>query len=135
MSIEKSLVPIREAHQKVLATTAALKGEIERLSYPLSWSWPEVRARLKSRGLPDAGSHRVQEEALPGVIHQQPCSLPPTSRKSRVWQGKGGLLMTWSWGNCQSWSKGLPPSLEDQQRIQRKRDPLLNCQYGIFANG
>ena len=48
-SLEKSLVPIREAHQKALAATAALKGEIERLSHPLPWSWPEVRVRLKSR--------------------------------------------------------------------------------------
>ena len=48
-SIEKSLAPIREAHQKALATAAALEGEIERLSCPLPQSWPEVRTRLKSR--------------------------------------------------------------------------------------
>ena len=49
-SIEKSLAPIREAHQKALAAAAALKGEIERLSHPLPQSWLEVRVRLKSRG-------------------------------------------------------------------------------------
>ena len=48
-SKEKSLAPLREAHQKVLAATAALEGEIERLSHPLPWSWLEVRARSKSR--------------------------------------------------------------------------------------
>ena len=55
MSIEKSLAPISEAHQKVLAATAALKGEIEKLSNPLPQSWPEVRARSKSR------DHQMQE--------------------------------------------------------------------------
>ena len=67
-SIEKSLAPIREAHQKALAAAAALEGEIERLSCPFPKNQPEVGARSKSR-LPDAGSHRVQEEALAGVIH------------------------------------------------------------------
>ena len=49
MSIEKSLAAIREAHQKALATAAALEGEIERLSHPFPWSQPEIRARSKSR--------------------------------------------------------------------------------------
>ena len=50
-SIEKSLAPIREAPQKVLAAAAAaaLKGEIERLSHPLPGVQLEVRVRLKSR--------------------------------------------------------------------------------------
>ena len=33
---------MREAHQKALAAAAALEGEIERLSHPLSQRWPEV---------------------------------------------------------------------------------------------
>ena len=57
-SIEKSLAPIREAHQKTLATAAALKGEIERLSFPLPLSQPEVRVRSKSR---DCQMHGVTE--------------------------------------------------------------------------
>ena len=57
-SIEKSLAPIREAHQKVLAMAAALKGEIERLSCPLPQSWLEVRARSKSR---DCQMHGARE--------------------------------------------------------------------------
>ena len=35
-SVEQSLANMREAHQKALATAAALEGEIERLSCPLS---------------------------------------------------------------------------------------------------
>ena len=42
-SVEWSLANMREAHQKALATAAALEGEIERLSCPLSQRWPEVR--------------------------------------------------------------------------------------------
>ena len=34
--MEQSLANMREAHQKVLAAAAALEGEIERLSCPLS---------------------------------------------------------------------------------------------------
>ena len=41
--MEQSLANVREAHQKALATAAALEGEIERLSCPISWKWPEVR--------------------------------------------------------------------------------------------
>ena len=33
-SVERSLAIVREAHQKALATAAALEGEIERLSHP-----------------------------------------------------------------------------------------------------
>ena len=49
---------MREAHQKVLAPAATLKGEIERLSHPLPQSQPEVRARLKSR---DCQTHGATE--------------------------------------------------------------------------
>ena len=42
-SLEQSLANVREAHQKALATAAALEGEIERLSCPLSQRQPEVR--------------------------------------------------------------------------------------------
>ena len=49
ISIEWSLATVREAHQKALAAAAALEGEIERLSHPLSWRQPEVRVRSKSK--------------------------------------------------------------------------------------
>ena len=45
--VERSLATICEAHQKVLATAATLKEEIERLSH--TQNCPEVRARSKSR--------------------------------------------------------------------------------------
>ena len=48
-SIEQSLGTMREAHQKVLAMGAALKGEIEMLSHPISQRQLEVRARSKSK--------------------------------------------------------------------------------------
>ena len=42
-SLEQSLANVREAHQKALATAAALEEEIERLSHPLFQRQPEVR--------------------------------------------------------------------------------------------
>ena len=33
----------RSSPKKAFATAATLKGEIERLSHPLSWRWPEAR--------------------------------------------------------------------------------------------
>ena len=42
-SVEQSLANMREAHQKALATAAALEGEIERLSCPLSQRQLEAR--------------------------------------------------------------------------------------------
>ena len=47
---------MREAHQKVLAMAAALEGEREMLSCPLSQRWLEVRARLKSKDCQMHGS-------------------------------------------------------------------------------
>ena len=65
--VEQSLANMREAHQKALAVAAALKGEIERLSHPLSWRQLEVRARSKSKDCQMHGSteckkrqHQVQ---------------------------------------------------------------------------
>ena len=88
-SIEKSLAPIREAHQKALAAAAALKGEIERLSHPLPWSQPEVRARLKSR---DCWMHgTAQSKRRHCQVHftnsPTPYHLPRDSPES----GKGKL--------------------------------------------
>ena len=59
---------MREAHQKVLAVAAALKGEIERLSCPLSQSQPEVKARSKVKTAQDAWIHRMQEEVASSMI-------------------------------------------------------------------
>ena len=47
-SVERSLTKVREAHQKALATAAALEEEIEWLSCPLGRSQPEVWAHSKS---------------------------------------------------------------------------------------
>ena len=47
--MDRSLATVREAHQKVLTTAAALKEEIERLSCPLPQSWAAVWVRSKSR--------------------------------------------------------------------------------------
>ena len=55
-SIEQSLATVREGHQKVLAMAAALEGETERLSHPLSQRWLEVRARSKSKDCQTHGS-------------------------------------------------------------------------------
>ena len=112
-SIEKSLAPIREAHQKLLAVTAALKGEIERLSCPVPQSWPEVRVMLKSR------DHQMPQSARGGITRcDSPTTLLPATHLKKVQSLVRGrqLLMTWSWGNCQSWSWGylLP------QRISRE---------------
>ena len=48
-SVERSLATMQEAHQKALATPAALEGEIKRLSHPLPQSQPKIRARSKTR--------------------------------------------------------------------------------------
>ena len=48
-SVERSLAAMQEAHEKALAATTALKGEIERLSHPLPWNQPKMRVRSKSR--------------------------------------------------------------------------------------
>ena len=46
-SVERSLTKVREAHQKALATVAALEEEIEWLSCPLARRWQEEWAHLK----------------------------------------------------------------------------------------
>ena len=75
-SLEKSLAPISEAHQKVLVAAAALEGEIERLSHSLPQNWPEVRARSKSRDHQMQGAteckrrhHQVQFADNPASCH------------------------------------------------------------------
>ena len=80
-SIARSLAPIKEAHQKVLATTAAIKGEIERLSHPLLQSWPEPRTRSKSRDW-KRRHHQVWFTNNPASYHPPPRS--PESSKGEV---------------------------------------------------
>ena len=46
--MERSLANMSEAHQKVLATAAALEEEIEQLSNSLTRNQPEVRVKSKS---------------------------------------------------------------------------------------
>ena len=48
-SVERSLANMTEAHQKALATMAALEEEIEWLSCPLIRSQPEVKTSSRSR--------------------------------------------------------------------------------------
>ena len=48
-AVERSLAKVREAHQKALAMAAALKEEIELLSYPLIKSQSEAQAPSRSR--------------------------------------------------------------------------------------
>ena len=43
-STERDLAEAREAHWKALATVAALKEEIERLSWSLTWGWLDICA-------------------------------------------------------------------------------------------
>ena len=57
--VERSLATMREAHQKALAMAAALKGEIERLSFPLPQNWLGARVRSKSR---DCQVHGATEQ-------------------------------------------------------------------------
>ena len=71
-SMERSLAKVREAHQKALATAAALEEEIEQLTCPLIRSWSEVWAHLKSRDCHVCRSrgqkrrhHQVQPEDCP----------------------------------------------------------------------
>ena len=129
-SIEKSLAPIREAHQKVLASPAALKGEIERLSCPLPQSHLEIRVRSKSR---DCWIHGATESKRRHFqVHftdsPTPYHLPRDSQES----GKGKLTLEDSdLGEPLELGQGLPLSLEDQSRVWRKRDPLLNHHWGV----
>ena len=60
-SVERSLANVKEAHQKALATRAALEEEIEWLSCPLTWSWPEVQMHSKSRDHQVHGSRRQKQ--------------------------------------------------------------------------
>ena len=66
--VEQSLANMRETHQKVLAMAAALKGEIERLSYPLSQRQLAVSDKIEKQRLPDIWVHRMQEEAASSTI-------------------------------------------------------------------
>ena len=56
--MERSLAKVREAHQKALATAAALEEEIERLSCPIVRSEPEIQTYSCSR---DCHRHRSKE--------------------------------------------------------------------------
>ena len=73
----------------MLATAAALKGEIERLSHPLLRSLSEVRARSKSRDCQMQGAteckrrhHQVQFTNNPGPCH--PPRESPESNEGEV---------------------------------------------------
>ena len=91
------------AHKKALAVAAAHKGEIERLSHPLSQRWPEVRVRLKSKDHQMHGSmehKRRQCQVRFSNIH----TTHQLARESPE-SGKGELTPADS-------SLGEPPELE-----------------------
>ena len=76
ISIEQSLATMREAHQKALAMAAALEGETERLSHPLSQRWLEARARSKSKDHQMHGSMECKKRQHQVGIQQYPYHLP-----------------------------------------------------------
>ena len=132
-SIEKNLAPIREAHQKVLATAAALEGEIERLSCPLPQSWPEVRVRLKSRDCWMHGATESKRRHCQVHFTDSPTITFLETVQSSVRGNQPWRIQIWE--SHWNWSQGLPLSLEDQWRVWRKRDPLLNCHGGVPQMG
>ena len=77
-SVERSLVPIHEAHQQVLAMVANFKEEIERLSH--TWNHLEVRARSKSRDC-HICSREEQKRRCHHMQFEDP--LPPTTPLAR----------------------------------------------------
>ena len=83
-SIEKSLATVREAHQKVLAAAATLKGEIERLSCPLPQSQPEVRKRSKIRDCQMQGATECKRRhcQVQFTDNPAPCNPPQESPES-----------------------------------------------------
>ena len=132
-SIEKSLAPIREAHQKALSATAALEGEIERLSCPLHQGWLEVRARLKSRDHWMQGAteckrrcHQVQFTDNPAPCH--PPWESPESSKGEVTTDDLEL------GELPELELGVTSFLRGSVENLEEEGPLLNCQYGSFMN-
>ena len=67
---------MREVHQKELATAAAIEGETERLSHPLSQRHPEERARSKSKGHQTYGSTECKKRWHQVCFSSTPTTLP-----------------------------------------------------------
>ena len=126
---------MREAHQKALATAAALEGEIERLSCPLSQRQPEVGgSNGRNKDCRTHGSTECKK-----MWHQVQFNDTPTTHllaKENLGSAGGSQpLRIQIWVSCQSWNQGLPPSSLGWWRAPRKRNPLWNQQSGYYANG
>ena len=78
---------MREAHQKVLAAAAALEGEIERLSHPLSQRQPEVRARSKSKDCQMHGSMEHKRRQCQEQFSNTHTTYQLARENPVVWQG------------------------------------------------
>ena len=102
-SVEQSLANVREAHQKALAVAAALEGEIERLSHPLSQRQLEVRARSKSKDCQTYGSTECKKRWHQVRFSDTPTSLPLAKEN----MGSGGEELT-----PEDSDHGEPPELE-----------------------
>ena len=125
-SIGRSLATMREAHQKALAMAAALEGEIERLSHALLQSWLEVRVRSKSKDHWIHGSMECKKRHCQVQFNDSPTPYHPLETVQSLVRGDWPQTIQ-MWESHWNLSQGLPLSLEDQQRVQGKRDPLLNC--------
>ena len=125
-SIGRSLATVREAHQKVLATAAALEGEIERLSHPLPQSWLEVRGRSKSKDCWMHGSMEYKRRCCQVQFSDSPTPyhLPRESMES----GEGEIT-------TEDLDLGEPPALEPgvtsflrgSAESSEEEGPLMNC--------
>ena len=104
-SVEKSLATVREAHQKVLATAAALRGEIERLSHPLPQSWPGSRARSKSRDCWACGA--MEQKRRHHWLQLGSCPTPYLPSRKSPESGKGTAT-------AEDLDLGEPPKLEPE---------------------
>ena len=102
-SVERSLASVREAHQKTLATAAALEGEIERLSHPLPQSQPEVRARSKRRDHQTHGAMEHKRRYCQVQFGGSP--TPYHSPRKSLESGKGEMT-------TKDLDLGEPPELE-----------------------
>ena len=116
-SVKGSLTKVREAHQKALATAAALEEKIEQLSCPHVRSWPEVQAYSRSR---DCHRHRSRGQ------RRKHCQVPPIlsitppkgaqSLAERQWPPRIPI-----WRNCQNWGQRSPAFSGGQLGVLRRR--------------
>ena len=78
--VERSLATICEAHQKVLAMAATLKGEIERLSH--TQNCPEERVRSKSRDCQGHSREEQKRRCCQAWFEDPPASNHPSGQRT-----------------------------------------------------